>query len=330
MLQYILNRVLVAIPTLLVVTIISFMLIQLPPGDYLTSYIATLESQGEVVREEELENLKQRYALDKPIYVQYLKWITDILFHGDFGVSFAYDRSVRELVMERMALTIVVSTVTMIFNWLVAFPIGIYSATHQYSILDYIFSGVSFIGLGTPGFMLALVVMWISYRYFNISVGGLFSRDMENAAWSVAKVVDLLQHIWIPVVILAVGGTAGLVRTMRANLLDELRKPYVTTARAKGLKERRLLFKYPVRVALNPFVSTVGWMLPRLVSGSTILSVVLSLPTTGPLLLQALMNQDMFLAGSFLLMLSSLTVVGTLLSDLLLAVIDPRIRYGGA
>jgi peptide/nickel transport system permease protein len=329
MLRYVLQRIFVAIPTLIAVSMISFILIQLPPGDYLTTYIATLESMGQIVREEELNNLKQRYALDRPIYEQYWKWITDILLHGDFGVSFAYDKAVRELVMERMALTVVISTVTMLFNWAVAFPIGIYSATHQYSILDYIFSGVSFIGLGTPGFMLALVVMWISYRYFDISVGGLFSRDMENAPWSMAKVVDLMLHLWIPVVILAVGGTAGLIRTMRANLLDELRKPYVTTARAKGLKERRLLFKYPVRVALNPFVSTVGWMLPRLVSGSTILSVVLSLPTTGPLLLQALQAQDMFLAGSFLLMLSSLTVVGTLLSDLLLAVIDPRIRLGG-
>lgn len=330
MLQYILNRVFVAIPTLVVVSIISFVLIQLPPGDYLTTYVATLESMGQIVREEELNNLKQRYALDKPMYAQYWNWITDIVFRGDFGVSFAYDQSVRELVMERMALTVVISTVTMLFNWAVAFPIGIYSATHQYSIFDYIFSAISFVGLGTPGFMLALVVMWISYRYLNLSVGGLFSRDMETAPWTMAKVLDLLQHLWIPVVILGIGGTAGLIRTMRANLLDELRKPYVTTARAKGLTERRLLFKYPVRVALNPFISTVGWMLPQLVSGSTILSVVLSLPTTGPLLLRALQNQDMFLAGSFLLMLSSLTVVGTLISDLLLAAIDPRIRYGGA
>jgi peptide/nickel transport system permease protein len=267
-LQYIVNRVFIAIPTLVVVSIISFVLIQLPPGDYLTTYVATLESMGQIVREEELNNLRQRYALDQPMYAQYWNWITDIVFRGDFGVSFAYDKSVRELVMERMALTVVISTVTMLFNWAVAFPIGIYSATRQYSILDYLFSGISFVGLGTPAFMLALVVMWISYRYLNISVGGLFSRDMETAPWSIAKVVDLLQHLWIPVVILGIGGTAGLVRTMRANLLDELRKPYVTTARAKGLSERGLLFKYPVRVALNPFISTVGWMLPRLVDHS--------------------------------------------------------------
>jgi len=228
-----------------------------------------------------------------------------------------------------MALTVVLSAVTMLFNWAVAFPIGIYAATHQYSIPDYVFSAISFIGLGMPGFLLALVLMWISYRYLGISVGGLFSRDMETAPWSVAKVLDLLKHLWIPVVILGVGGTAGLIRTMRANLLDELRKPYVMTARARGLSEMRVILKYPVRVALNPFVSTIGYLFPYIISGSIIVSMVLSLPTVGPLLLKALLAQDMFLAGTIMLLLGIMTVIGTFVSDLLLMWIEPRIRIEG-
>ena len=326
MLQYVGRRIVLLIPTLLVVTIISFILIQLPPGDYLTTYIASLEAGGLVIQEDEIAALKMQYGLDQPIYMQYFKWMAGIS-RGDFGMSLEWQRPVSELIWDRLLLTFVLSLSTILFSWSLAIPIGIYSATNQYSLLDYLFTFIGFIGLGTPGFMLALILMWIAYSYLGISVGGLFSRDFVDAPWSMAKVVDLLKHIWIPLIILGMRGTAGLIRTMRANMLDELRRPYVVTARAKGLKERDVIFKYPVRVAMNPFVSTVGWTLPRLISGSTIVSVVLSLPTTGPLLLRALRNQDMYLAGSFLLILSTLTVIGTLLSDLMLAWLDPRIRY---
>lgn len=329
MLQFIARRIVILIPTIIVVSIISFALIQLPPGDYLTTYIASLEAGGLVIQQDEIEALKAQYGLDRPIYMQYFLWVRNMVFRGDFGMSLEWQRPVSELIWDRLLLTFVLSLSTILFSWSLAIPIGIYSATHQYSPLDYFFTFLGFVGLGTPSFMLALILMWIAYSQFGLSVGGLFSPDYVDAPWSFAKVVDLAKHIWIPLFILGLGGTAGLIRTMRANMLDELRKPYVITARAKGLKESKVIRKYPVRVALNPFVSTVGWALPRLISGSTIVSVVLSLPTTGPLLLRALMGQDMFLAGSFLLMLSILTVIGTLISDVLLAWLDPRIRYGG-
>jgi peptide/nickel transport system permease protein len=256
-------------------------------------------------------------------------WISGI-FQGDFGESFEWQLPVRQLIGQRLLLTFVVSLSTMLFTWTLAIPIGIFSATHQYSIFDYAFTLFGFVGLGVPNFMLALVLMWISFAYFNTSVGGLFSPEYVEAPWSLARVWDMAKHLWIPIVVLGTGGTAGLIRTMRANLLDELHKPYVTTARAKGLTENKLVRKYPVRVALNPFISTVGYSLPALISGTTITAVVLSLPTTGPLLLRALVSQDMYLAGSFLLVLSTLTVVGTLISDILLAAVDPRVRFGGA
>jgi len=327
MLQYIARRLLLMIPTIIAISIVTFIIIQLPPGDYLTSLVANMALQGEDVDQAALEMLKQRYGLGQPVYVQYLKWVWGIISRGDFGQSFEWNKPVTELIWERLALTFVLSLSTLLFTWIVAFPIGIYSAVRQYSLGDYVFTFLGFIGLATPNFLLALVLMYISFKYFNQSVGGLFSPEFVEAPWSWAKVVDLLKHLWIPMVILGTSGTAGLIRIMRANLLDELRKPYVVTARAKGLPERKLILKYPVRVALNPFVSTVGWTLPGLVSGSAIVSVVLSLPTTGPLLLRALMSQDMYLAGSFILMLSVLTVIGTLISDILLAWLDPRIRY---
>ena len=270
--------------------------------------------------------LNKRYGLDQPVYIQYFKWVWGML-HGDFGQSFEWNRPVGSLIWERLAFTVVISLATMVFTWIVAFPIGVYSATHQYSAGDYIVSFIGFIGIAIPQFMLALILMWIAYAYFGQSVGGLFSPAYVDAAWSWAKLVDMLKHLWIPVVIVGMSGTAGLIRTFRANLLDELNKPYVTTARAKGVPERRLLYKYPVRVAMIPFISTVGWSLPALISGETITSVVLSLPTTGPLLLRALQSQDMYLAGSFIMVLSVLTVIGTLVSDILLAWVDPRIRY---
>jgi peptide/nickel transport system permease protein len=259
--------------------------------------------------------------------VQYFKWISGILLRGDFGLSLEWKMPVSQLIWERMGLTLVLTTSTLLFTWLLAIPIGIYSATHQYSKLDYLFTAIGFVGLGIPGFMLALVLMWIAFAYFSQDVGGLFSEQYRNAPWSMAKVADMIQHLWIPMIILGMEGTAGLIRTMRANLLDELHKPYVNAARARGLPEWRLILEYPVRVALNPFVSTAGWALPGLVNGGTIISVVLSLPTAGPLLLRALQSQDMYLAGAFILLLGTLTIIGTLISDLLLAWLDPRIRF---
>ena len=328
MLAYILRRVLLMIPTLFVITIISFAVIQLPPGDYLTSYVSQLRETGDVVDEAELAALQERYGLGQPIYVQYYKWISGILLRGDWGQSMEWQMPVKALIWERMALTVVLSTASLLVSWFIAIPVGVYSATHQYSIPDYVMSVFSFIGAGTPGFMLALVVMWLAMSELGMSVGGLFSEEYITAPWNWAKVVDMLKHLWIPVLIIAINGTAGGIRTTRANLLDELNKPYVETARAKGLQERRMVWKYPVRVALNPFFSTVGWQLAGLISGQTLLAVVLSLQTTGPLLLRALTSQDMYLAGSFLLLLSTLTVIGTLLSDILLAWVDPRIRMG--
>jgi peptide/nickel transport system permease protein len=326
MLDYILRRVLFMMMTMVVISIMSFAIIQLPPGDFLTTYLLRLEERGEQADQELLDALRKRYALDRPIHMQYLKWIGGV-FQGDFGQSFLYNRPVGELIWERLALTVVVSAAAMLFQWVVALPVGIYSAVRRYSPEDYMFTFLGFVGLATPNFMLALILLWLAYRYLGVNLSGLFSFDYIDAPWSVAKVLDMLKHIWVPMVILGTSGTAGLIRIMRANLLDELRKPYVTTARAKGLQERRVVLKYPVRVALNPFVSTIGWTLAGLVSGSTIVSIVLSLPTTGPLLYRALLSQDMYLAGSFILMVSVLTVIGTLLSDLLLAWIDPRIRY---
>ncbi|MEZ4834953.1 MAG: ABC transporter permease [Caldilineaceae bacterium] len=327
MLQFIIRRILYMIPTLFVISIVSFVIIQLPPGDYLTSLVATMAATGETVDRAQLVALEQRYGLGQPIYVQYWKWISGILLRGDFGQSFEWNQPVNTLIWGRLALTFVLSLTTLLFTWVVAFPIGIYSAVRQYSLGDYLFTVIGYVGLAIPNFLLALVLMYIAFKYFNQSVGGLFSPEYVDAPWSFAKIMDMFAHLWIPVVIIGTAGTAGLIRIMRANLLDELHKPYVVTARAKGLPERRLLLKYPVRVALNPFISTVGWTLPVLVSGAAIVSIVLSLPTTGPLLLRALMSQDMYLAGSFIMLLSTLTVIGTLISDILLAWLDPRIRF---
>ena len=327
MLRYIARRVLWAIPTLFVVSIVSFILIQLPPGDFLTSYAANLTAMGERVSEEQLQQLRDAYGLGQPIYVQYAKWMWNML-HGDFGRSMEWGVPVENLIGESMGLTLALSVFTLLFTWLLAIPIGVYSATHQYSKGDYLATFVGFVGLGVPSFMIALVLMWVAYSTFGMDVGGLFSGAYKNAPWSLAKMGDLLQHIWMPVLILGLGGTASLIRTMRANTLDELHKPYVMTAQAKGLKKNRLTWRYPVRVALNPFVSNAGLQLPDLISGGTIVSVVLSLPTAGPLLLRALQSQDMYLAGAFVLLLSVLTVVGTLISDIVLAWLDPRIRQG--
>ncbi|MGC8657919.1 MAG: ABC transporter permease [Desulfomonilaceae bacterium] len=327
MLAYIIRRLMIMIPTLVAISIISFTIIQLPPGDFLTTYVAQLSASGETVDQSELDALRERFGLDQPKYIQYLKWAWNFI-HGDFGHSFEWNKPVSELIGERLGLTVLISVCTLLFTWAVAVPIGIYSAVRQYSWLDYVLTVFGFIGLATPNFLLALVLLWVSYAYFGLSIGGLFSPHFAEAPWSFAKVIDLLQHLWIPVVIVGLSHTAKFIRIIRGNLLDELRKPYVTTARAKGLSESRLILKYPVRVAINPLVSTIGWTLPELVSGIAITAVVLNLPTTGPLLLSALMSQDMQLAGTFIMFLSSLTVVGTLVSDILLAWVDPRIRFG--
>ncbi len=327
MLQFIIRRILLMIPTLFIISIISFVIIQLPPGDYLTSVVASMTATGETIDDSALAAMEQRYGLGQPMYVQYWKWISGILLRGDFGQSFEWNQPVSELVWGRLGLTFTISLVSLLFTWVVAFPVGIYSAVRQYSIGDYIATIIGYIGLAIPNFLLALVLMYVAFKYFNQSVGGLFSPEYADAPFSLGKMLDLLQHLWIPVVIIGTAGTAGLIRIMRANLLDELYKPYVVTARAKGMTENDLLIKYPVRVALNPFVSTVGWTLPTLVSGAAIVSIVLGLPTTGPLLLRALLSQDMYLAGSFIMLLSILTVIGTLVSDILLAWLDPRIRF---
>jgi peptide/nickel transport system permease protein len=329
MLGYILRRIGMMIPTLAIISVISFVIIQLPPGDYLTSYAATLRATGDAVDEAEIESLRLRYGLGEPIYVQYYKWMSGILLRGDWGQSMEWRKPVKDLIWERMALTVFLSLIAITVSWFIAIPVGVFSAVRQYSIPDYIFSALSFVGAGTPGFMIALVVMWIAMRQFGLNVGGLFSDEYIMAPWSWAKIIDMLKHLWIPVFVIALGSTAGSIRTTRANVLDELNKPYVETARAKGLKEGKLVWKYPVRVAMNPFFSTVGWTLASLISGQTLVAVVLSLQTNGPMMLRALKSQDMYLAGSFLFLTSILTVIGTLISDITLAWVDPRIRMEG-
>lgn len=327
MIAFILRRAGLAVPTLIFISFISFVIIQLPPGDYVTAYAAQLRQAGEYISLTQEANMRAQMGLNDPLLVQYWRWISNIVFHGDFGYSLEWNAPVANLIWDRLALTLAISSISLVFTWLIAIPVGVYSATRQYSILDHVFTVFGFLGKGIPDFLLALVLMWISFIYLQIDVGGLFSAEFRTAPWSFAKVLDLLSHLWIPLVVLATGGAAGLIRVMRANMLDELGKPYVETAYAQGLSERQVVWNYPVRVALNPFISTVGWALPALFSGDVITAVVLNLPTTGPLLLQALKMQDMYLAGSFILILSVFTVIGTLISDILLAWFDPRIRH---
>lgn len=326
MLVFIVKRLLWMLPFLAAISFLSFVLIQLPPGDYVTTYIATLAASNEVIDQNTAADLRNRFGLDQPMVVQYWKWISNIIFHGDFGLSFEWQQPVGDLIWERMALTLLLTLSALLVTWGVALPVGVFSAVKKYTVGDYVVTFLSFLGLAVPSFLLALVLMYIAAVEFGQSVGGLFSEQYLTAPWSVDKVVDLMQHLWIPVVILAVSGTASLIRVMRANMLDELHKPYVTTARAKGLSEFTLLVKYPMRLALNPFISTISWLLPNLISGSIIVAIVLSLPTAGPLLLQSLMSQDMYLAGAFILLICALTVFGSLVSDILLAMVDPRIR----
>ena len=329
MIDYLLRRFVFMVITVALVSVVAFVLIQLPPGDYLSTYIAQLEEANTEVTESELASMRQQYGLDQPLFVQYFKWITGIVTRGDFGQSFQWNKPVRDLIGERFALTAIVAISSLLFTFVVGVPIGIYSALHKYTAGDFSFTVLGYVGLATPNFMLALILMWIGFKYFGQSVGGLFSPDYQAAAWSLGKFVNLLTHLWVPMVVLGTAGTAGLIRVTRAMLLDELEKQYVITARAKGIHERRLIFKYPVRIALNPVASTIGWSLTEIISGAPIVAVVLSLPTTGPVLLRSLLSQDMYLAGAFFLLLSVLTVVGTFISDVLLALLDPRIRMAG-
>ena len=316
------------IPMMALMSVVAFGIIQAPPGDYLQTYIAQLSATGDYVDAAEEETLRKQYGLDKPIYIQYLKWVGNLL-RGDLGFSLEYQLPVNQLIGERLGLTVLLALFTVLFTWTLAIPIGIISAVKQYSIIDYVFTFLSYIGVGTPNFLLALVIMWFVWAWFGLRITSLFSPEYHDAGWSIAKGIDLLKHIWVPMIILGTDGTARFTRIIRANLLDELSKPYVETARAKGLPEWQVILKYPTRIAINPFVSTMGWQLPQLFSGSLIVATVLSLPTIGPLLLAALIAQDMFMAGSIILILTVLTIVGTLISDIVLALVDPRIRVEG-
>jgi peptide/nickel transport system permease protein len=325
MLAYFARRLLLAAITIWAITVISFVIIQLPPGDFATSYVTQLQAQGVIITAEDAANIRAEFGLDDPLYIKYFKWVSHVA-QGNFGMSMEWRRPVADLIGDRLLLTAIVSVSALVFTWAVALPIGIYSAVRQYTVGDYIASVIGFIGLAVPSFLIALVLMYLGFAWFGASVGGLFSSDMADAPWSWDKFMDLLKHLPLPAIVLGLGGTAALIRILRANLLDELRKPYVVTARSKGLRSRDLILKYPVRVALNPFASTVGYLFPQVVSGSIIVSLVLGLPTVGPLLLRSLTQQDMYLAATIILMLGVMTVIGTFVSDLILLWVDPRIK----
>jgi peptide/nickel transport system permease protein len=325
MLRYILQRLLLIPVLIFFFSLMVFALVQAPPGDYLTSYIATLSASGSSLDQAQIEALKQQFGLDQPVYIQYIRWV-DSLLHGKLGLSLEYQRPNAELISERLGLTLVLALSAFVFTWVVAIPLGIYSATHRNTLLDYLTTVLNYVGVATPNFMLALILMWWAYSQFNVSITGLYSREFEQAPWSFAKFIDLLKHIWLPMIVIGIAGTARLTRIMRANLLDELNKPYMISGRARGLSEWQLVMKYPVRMAINPLASTIGWYLPELFSGSLIVATVMNLQNIGPLLLRSLINQDMYLAGGILLIYCFLAIIGTLISDILLAWLDPRIR----
>ncbi|HWU16846.1 MAG TPA: ABC transporter permease [Devosia sp.] len=328
MVRFVTGRLIAMVLTIWAVSFVAFAIIQLPPGDYLTTYMATLAANGDRVDPAAIEALRRQYGFGEPYLIQYWKWVSGIVLRGDFGQSFEWKAPVTTLIWGRLGNSILVEGLAVIVMWLIALPIGIYAAVRKYSLGDYLATIGGFIGLAIPNFFFALILMYLSFVWFGETIGGLFSPGMENARWSLERIWDFATHAWAPILVLSTAGTAELIRILRANLLDELKKPYVTTARAKGLSEVRAILKYPVRVALNPLVSTIGWLLPALVSSSVIVSVVLNLPTAGPLLLRSLTSQDMYLAGAIIMLLGVLTVIGTLISDLILAWIDPRIRYG--
>ena len=327
MLQFIIRRIFIFIPMMFLMSVVAFALIQAPPGDFLTDYVAQLQASGELVDDDQIEALRDQYGLNRPLYVQYAKWVWGIL-QWDLGLSLEWRRPVTELVNARLAMTVVLGVSTIIFTWTLAIPIGVLSAVKKYTVIDYFFTFISYFGVGTPNFLIALVAMWLAFSVLGIKITGLFSEEYVTAPWSFGKVIDMLKHMWVPMLILGTDGTARFTRIVRANLLDEMNKPYVETARAKGLPEWKVVLKYPVRIALNPFVSTAGLELPRLISGQLIVATVMSLPTIGPLLLRALLSQDMFMAGAIVLILTTLTLIGVLISDIVLAMMDPRIRIG--
>lgn len=323
---YVIRRCLAMIPTLLIISAFVFFIIQLPPGDYFETELLELRSQGEQITGEKIDYLRKTYGFDKPLYQQYFYWIAGIL-KGDLGYSFEYKLPVQHVIDDRLLLTIILNVSVIVFIWMASFPIGIYSATHQYKIGDYVVSFIGFIGLAIPNFLLALILLYFAKKWWGIEIGGLVDKEFLDQPLSWAKFMSFLSHLWVPVIIIGTSSMAAMIRRLRANLLDELQKPYVLTARAKGMKEQRLLWKYPLRMALNPFIADIGNLLPEVISGSTIVAIVLSLPTVGPMFVRSLQSQDMYLAGAFLLFLAFLTVVGTLISDLLLAALDPRIRF---
>ena len=328
MIGFIVNRLILALITIWVVTLISFALIQLPPGDYITSYDAQIMTQGEVVSDLEAKALRQQYGLGDPFVIQYYKWLEKAAV-GNYGISMEYQRPVTEVIGDRLFLTAILALAAAVFTYAIAVPIGVISAVKQYSITDYVATFLGFLGLAVPNFLLALALLYFGFVLFDANIGGLFSPEYASAPYSIGKIIDLLAHLWMPALVLSIAGTAQVIRVLRANMLDELRRPYVVTARAKGLGEWKVILKYPLRVALNPVISTLGYLLPTLVSGSIIVSIVMSLPTLGPLLLRALIAQDMFLSGTIVLMIGIMTVIGTFISDLLLAWVDPRIRMEG-
>ena len=327
MIFYIIKRIFLLIPLIFLISLLSFIVIQLPPGDYVDDWEYNMRAAGYIPSPEEILQMKQRYNLDKGLFQQYLKWITNILLEGDFGVSFTYYKPVSEILYERVPRTIAISLAAILVQWVIALPIGIYSAVRKYSALDYIFTFIGFIGISIPGFMFALVLVYLVYINTGYAITGLYSEAYRYAPWDIDKFIDLLKNVSIPLIVLGTSGSAVMIRILRSSMLDELERQYVTTARSKGLSEIKLLFKYPFRIAINPLISTIGWLLPAVVGGEVVISKVLNMPTTGPVLLKALMGEDMYLAGGILFLLSSLTVIGTLISDILLALLDPRIRY---
>ncbi len=329
MIKHLLGRIISMFVTLVLTSIVVFIIIQLPPGDYAERYAYKLEEAGTAVSEADRQALRAYFGIDRPLPEQYITWFSNIILHGDFGVSFEYRRPVTDVIGERLGLTTVLVFITLFLTYGLAIPLGIYSAIKQYSIADYLFSTFAYLGLAIPNFLLALVLLYINVTYLGTSVGGLFSPEFMRAPWSIARFMDLLAHLWVPSIILGLAGTGLQMRTMRALMLDEQNKLYVTAARARGLSETKLILKYPARVSINPIISTIGWELSRVISGAPFVAVVLALPDTGPLYLDALLDQDMYLAGSMLFMMTALTILGTVISDLLLTLLDPRIREGG-
>ena len=326
MLKYIYRRFSLVLPMLAALSLFSFAVIQLPPGDYVDTYVQNLARAGNILDQAQIDVLKNRYALDKPFAVQYVRWIGNIALRGDFGSSFTYKRAVGDILAERVPRTLAITLAGLLLAWLFALPIGTYSAVRQYSPLDYLFTFFGFVGLSIPAFLFAIVLVFTVYRYTGWAATGLFSAEFRDAAWSLARLLDMLKNLAIPLLVLASSSAAALIRIHRATLLDELKKQYVITARSKGVSELKVLFKYPVRVAINPLISTIGWVLPAAFGGEVVVSMVLNLPTTGPIMIESIMNEDMYLAGAIFMILSALTVIGTLVSDLLLGIVDPRIR----